>query len=96
LGGVDRFQQVRHQLAASRARGEPWEAAWPAALAALDPRPYGESERDAAALRATAPSWRAAYLGLPAPSAEHAIEHLAEDEVEAWPIGVAGPPGMAR
>jgi hypothetical protein len=77
---VTGLQQVRVKLAASRARGETFAAAWGAVLHEMAPDPpplrghHTEAMNEYDALLATEPSWRAAYTGAASPTSEHAVE----------------------
>jgi hypothetical protein len=77
-------EQVRERLATSRARDEPFEEAWAAALDALLSPPPGarlatrtEHLQWRVALLAAEPAWRRAYGREPPTRAERAVERLA-------------------
>lgn len=58
---LEQLRAVRHELTAHRARGVPFATAWARAMSTRD-------KEICAVLRATAPSWRAAYNGDPPPT----------------------------
>ncbi|MEA2385534.1 MAG: hypothetical protein QOH72_5505 [Solirubrobacteraceae bacterium] len=78
---MDDLAAVRETLAEARRQGLDFDRAWREALAGLPKLPLNSApgqQRDAAlcALSVTADSWRAAYLGQPAPRHEIAAARL--------------------